>query len=745
MRVGRNDPCPCGSGRKHKHCCGAALAQGPDLPPVAQLNELAELVQRGEAAQAEARALALLERHPASGLLWKLLSVAQLRQGKDALGALTQAAERLPQDPEAHANLAAELRRRGEWQAALASFRRALTLEPRNPDALLEAADIQRVLGKLPEALLLLQWAQPLAPARVEIANNMGNLLLALGRAPEAVQCYRRALELRPAQAQLLANLGNALRASGALDEARECCERALAADPGIALAHNNLGLLHAVRGERAAAVESFRAALSAQPMYPEALFNLGTVLQELGAASDALTAFEQAVAQAPAHAEGHVHLGRALLELRRAPEAAASFRRALELKAALPAALTGLAAALREQRRHDEAESSCRAALAGSPESPEALSLLAEILADRGRFEEAEALLQRALGANPHYVPAYVHLAANRRLRRDDAAWLRGVQQLLQQPLTASERIHLQFALGKYHDDTGDYESAFAAYAAAHALGRKLVPPYDPARTQRLVERSSALARALRELPQPRTERPVFIIGMPRAGTSLVEQILASHPAVFGAGEVRFWDGAYGRLQAAAERGEALAGPLAAVAAEYLALLAGLAPAGALRVSDKMPANFLYAGLIAAALPGARFIHLQRDPLDTCLSIYFQDFLTTAPYAQDLESLADFYAQYLRLMAHWRGALPAGSLFELPYEGLVSDAERWTRRMLDFIDLPWDARCLEFHRSERVVVTASKWQVRQQLHPGALGRWRHYERHLGPLLGLRQAAASAA
>ncbi|MBV8784229.1 MAG: tetratricopeptide repeat protein, partial [Gammaproteobacteria bacterium] len=214
MSVGRNEPCPCGSGRKHKHCCGRALAPRSD----AHFEELVALLQAERVSEAEARATALLEDNPGSGMLWKILSVAQLRQGKDALAALGRAAERLPDDPEAHANLGAELRRRGQWEPALASLRRALTLNPRNPEALLDAAEVQRVLGRLPEALLLLQWAQQLAPQRIELANNAGNVLMALGRPAEAVDSYRRALQLQPGHAQVLANLGNALREAGALE-----------------------------------------------------------------------------------------------------------------------------------------------------------------------------------------------------------------------------------------------------------------------------------------------------------------------------------------------------------------------------------------------------------------------------------------------------------------------------------------------------------------------------------------------
>jgi hypothetical protein len=223
---------------------------------------------------------------------------------------------------------------------------------------------------------------------------------------------------------------------------------------------------------------------------------------------------------------------------------------------------------------------------------------------------------------------------------------------------------------------------------------------------------------------------RPVFIVGMPRSGTTLAEQILASHPAVFGAGELPFW-------------GIALANSLddstthvSSLAHDYRRLLETVST-DALRVIDKMPTNFLALGLIHAALPNARIIHMRRNPIDTCLSIYFQDFETAYSYANDLEDLAHCYGEYRRIMSHWRSVLPQNTILEVPYEGLVEHQELWIRRMLEFIDLPWDPACLNFHQSRRTVSTASSWQVRQPLNNCSVERWRHYEPFLGPLLDL--------
>jgi hypothetical protein len=233
-------------------------------------------------------------------------------------------------------------------------------------------------------------------------------------------------------------------------------------------------------------------------------------------------------------------------------------------------------------------------------------------------------------------------------------------------------------------------------------------------------------------------SERPVFIVGMIRSGTTLAEQILASHRAVFGAGELMFWNSAAAGYHPAAPGGALEARALSDLASQYLRLLKTLA-ADALRAVDKMPGNFLHLGLIHAALPHARIIHMRRHPIDTCLSIYFQHFESFHAYATDLEDLAHYYTEYLRLMTHWRSNLPPGTILDVPYEGLVGDQEAWSRRMLEFIGLPWDPQCIDFHRTERTVITASKWQVRQKLSNSSVNRWRNYEKFIGPLRGLAQ------
>jgi hypothetical protein len=284
-----------------------------------------------------------------------------------------------------------------------------------------------------------------------------------------------------------------------------------------------------------------------------------------------------------------------------------------------------------------------------------------------------------------------------------------------------------------------GDYTQAFANFRRANEL-TKLQRPDN---SRRFTQGVDLIIHA-----HPRewlsggsadanpSERPVFIVGMPRSGTSLAEQILASHPEVFGAGELSFWNGAARTLAASRANGGNDRTALRRLADDYVRSLNRWSP-DARRVVDKMPANFLHLGAIHAALPNARIIHMRRDPLDTCLSIYFQNFGTEHFYASDLDDLAHYYTEYRRVMEHWRSTLPPDGLLEVPYEALVESPEAWSRRMLEFVGLTWDPKCLEFHATPRTVNTFSKWQVRQRISRSSVGRWRNYEKFLGPLLRL--------
>jgi tetratricopeptide (TPR) repeat protein len=691
MKLGRNDPCSCGSGRKYKHCCGhqaAAIPRAPLQGPragarrealtVAQISLLAGHVSAGRHAESERYALELLALDPDSGLVWKVLGLSQWVQGKDALPALERAAELLPQDAEAQTNLGNARRAAGQLEAAVRSHRRALAIDPDYAEA----------------------------------HNNLGSALRELGRLEQAAASYGRAVALRRDFAMAYANLGDTLQRLGRLEDAAEALRRVVALQPDSAMAH----------------------------------CNLGDALRLSWRLNDAAACYRQAVALDRAYAEAYDRLGNVLFFLGEHDEAAASCRRALDIRPDIAEVHSNLGMILMIQGHMAEAEANCRRALELDPRLTGALVMLAELHANKGQFAEAEALLRQAIAIEPDMPEAWAGLARWRKLTSGDESWLAQAQRIVSQPLPPRREVHLRYALGKYCDEMKEYAEAFVHYRRANELTRQHNATYDRAAMTRSVDRiigsyDREFLRRAAASGDP-SDRPILVLGMWRSGTTLAEQILASHPAVFGAGELAFWGNAAARFErllpgdATHGNGDIDASLIGECARDYLALLQSHS-ADARHVTDKMCSNFLHLGLIRAALPNARIIHLQRNPIDTCLSIYFQDFHYGHLYANDLEDLAHYYGEYLRVMQHWRLTLPAGAMLEVPYESLVEDQVGWTRSMLDFIGLPWDARCIDFHRTERAIATVSKWQVRQRISKASVERWRNYEPFIAPLLGL--------
>jgi len=486
-------------------------------------------------------------------------------------------------------------------------------------------------------------------------------------------------------------------------------------------------------------ALPALQKAAELLPEDAEAHGNLGNALRAAGQIQQAAKSHGRALALKPDYAEAHNNLGSVQLDLGRLDEAAASFRRALAINADFALAHSNLATVLTLQNQRMEAEASCRRALEINPRLTAAVVQLAELQADLGRFADAESLMKRAIAIEPNMPEAWAGLVRWRKMARGDS-WLAEAQRILGQRLPPRREVHLRYAMGKYFDDVGDHEQAFTNFRRANELTKIGRPAHDSRLFTRAIDlivhlhTRDWLSRA-RAVSSP-SDRPVFIVGMPRSGTTLAEQILASHPEVFGAGELPFWNSAATTLAASRTDGGNDQNILGRLADDYVKLLSRLSP-DARRVVDKMPANFLHLGAIHAALPDARIIHMRRNPIDTCLSIYFQNFGTEHFYASDLDDLACYYTEYLRLMDHWRYILPASTILEVPYEAFVEAPEAWSRTMVEFIGLPWDPKCLDFQGTTRAVSTFSKWQARQKISKSSVGRWRNYEKFLGPLMRL--------
>ena len=563
------------------------------------------------------------------------------------------------------------------------------------------------------------------------------------------------------------------LQNTGNLAEAEILYVRFLNKNPKHAGAHHNLGLVHLQRNEPAHALPFLYFAVELNPRLAEAHNTLGNALLRLGRKAEAEAVYRRAIETEPRYAVAWANLGNLLLGDNRAVEAEASFARALTLKPDHAGAAMNLAAIMRSGRRFeealvvlekasriappseallnnlgnayrdldrlDDAAKAYQKAAAINPDHAKVWLNLGTAMSHLGRREEGIAALRRAIAVAPRYGDAYMQLVDMSRPGLDDPI-IADMQHYLADPATSAvDRMHLAFALGRVHDANGAFDKAFGYFRQGNQMKRGTLNFSIEGERRFLASLAEVFDKefmATAPSSDISDDTPVFIIGMMRSGTTLMEQILASHPDVESGDELPWipdltlrgapvGDLGYPQSVRAMSRAE-----LTQRGNRYIELMRQRFGAKALRITDKLPGNFLAAGFISLALPGAKIIHMRRNPYDACLSIYATLFAELHYYAYDLAELGEFYTLYDGLMRHWDEVLP-GRILHVSYEDLIARPEPEIRRVLEFCGLPFDARCLDFHQTERRVRTASANQVREKLHDRSIGRWRNYERFL--------------
>lgn len=565
------------------------------------------------------------------------------------------------------------------------------------------------------------------------------------GNLAAAESIYRAILCEEPHSFDALHHLGAVCLQTGRLDEALALLEKAIDRNARSAEVRFNHGLALQMLKRNEEAASSYSEAVRLKPDYAEAYNNLGLVLHELRRGDESIASYDAALSLKPDYVAALVNRGNVLKAINRLEEAIASYDRAIALKPDNASAHNNRGGALRLMKRYDEALSSFDEALRLASNHASAHNNRGAVFQEIGDREQAISAYRSALSINPDFPDAHRNLTLLQNYSQDDPDHANRIEGSLGKPgHSESDKMQLHFALGKIYADCQRADDAFEHYAIANRIGARRAP-YDARAHTALIDRLiTTFSNGMFTNGDSRGDdsvKPVLIVGMPRSGTTLVEQIVSSHPKVAAGGEletIRELESAIDTSTTAEtaypESVTSLAsGAISRFARQYLTALEGIS-GDAERITDKMPRNFLSLGLFRLMFPKGHIIHCRRNPLDTSLSIYFNFFPEGHPYSFDLASIAHYYAEYERIVEHWR-ATEGIDMFEVQYEDLVHDQEKTSRALIDHIGLEWDPRCIEFHKNKRPVSTASSEQVRRPMYATSVDRWKAYEAHLGPLL----------
>ena len=586
--------------------------------------------------------------------------------------------------------------------------------------------------GKVSESLVPSQKSAQIVPQDAEAHNNLGITLQELGRLDEAEASYTQAIALKPDYAEAHSNLGVTLQELGRLDEALASYTQAIALKPDYAEAHSNLGNILKELGRLDEALASYTQAIALKPDYAEAHFNLGNTLKELGRLEEAEVSFTQAIALKPDYAEARSNLGNVLKELGRLEEAEASYTRAIALKPDFAEAHYNLGNTLKELGRLDEALASCRQAIALKPDFAEAHNNLGITLKELGRFDEAAASYSQAIALKPDYAVAHRMLTSMKKFDAQDEQYSKMLELYLNENISEEQRCHINFGLAKACEDLGNFEQAYTHYGAGNVLRKKLLN-YDINQDVELFKQlKSSYPKIEKNSLEPfslaNKITPIFIVGMPRSGTTLVEQIISSHSKVTGAGELSF----VAQFGASIAQGlsDSNTDSLLNFRERYLTKLKNVSNDN-LIVTDKMPQNFRFIGLLAAAFPEAKIVHVKRTPAAVCWANYKKYFTSKSiGYCYGLDDVISYHKLYENLMDFWTNTL-SKRIYNLDYELLTVNQESETRQLIEYVGLDWDENCLSPQNNMRSVATASNLQVRQKVYQGSSEQWKKYEPYL--------------
>ena len=627
----------------------------------------------------------------------------------------------------------------GELEMAVQSFESALEIKSDFADAHYNLGLTFQKLNQLDAAIKSYKDTLSIEPNYIKVHNNLGAIYLELGQMDNAIKSYDNVLIIQPDNAEAHHNLGNALNELGKLDDAIKSYEQALSIQPNYFEVHNNLGSLYYELGQHDQAINSYKQALSINPDSADALNNMGIVYQTLDQFNEAASFYKKAISINPEHPEALNNLGNILKEFGQFDEAIDFYKKALTVNPKFDEAHYNLGIALYKLGKTDKAIDTFKQVLTHNPNFADARNFLGTLFQDLGQVDEAINCYVNALAIEPDNSHFHFNLSQSKHYKPGDTQFTHMQSLISSKDLIESERIRLCFALAKAYEDLGNKAELFKVLNEGNKLHKEEINYSIEKDLNNHYLLRKLFKSSIKESSsyKPLAVRPIFIVGMPRSGTTLVEQIISSHHKVHGAGELPTLDSLIAPiLNSYLSNNNVLSEEnFLSLRQEYsYRHLSNLNNTESI-ITDKMPTNFENIGFILKAFPEAKIIHLKRNAMAVCWSIYKRSFSNkNLGFAYDMRDLAQFYNSYSKLMDFWHELFP-NQIYDISYEDLTTNQEEETRNLLDYCELDWDESCLNFYTNKRAVKTASSLQVKEPIYQGSSEVWKKYETQLKLLI----------
>ena len=703
-------------------------------PPQAAVDQIIGLYNQGQLEQTVSLSESLAKQYPNALILYDILGAAYigLKNVDKTIESYQKALRLNPNHTDAYNNMGMALYDQGRFDEAVESYQKAVKLEPSFADAHYNLGNALKQTGDLKKAIESYRVSLTINPNDAEVLLNYGNALKNYGDFEQAIEIYAQALKIDPNSAAAQTNMDNTIEEKTEIEKHVADYASIAKLEMGSAEIVSYTGTLLMARGYLDAAIDSYKQATKIKPDFAEAYYNMGNALKDKGELDAAIDSYKQATKIKPDFAEAYYNMGNALKDKGELDAAIDSYKQAIKIKPDSAAAYSNMGVALTNKGDVDEAIDSYKQAIKIKPDYAEAYCNLGNAQKDKNDLEAAIDSYKQAIKIKPNYPEAHLNLSFLKKYESLDEQIIQMKSLHDDHKIESAQRCYLCFALAKASEDLGNFEEAFKHLKEGNAIRKKILS-YDIKIDQAFFNtiKKTDLANdqnTLASTNEAVETKPIFILGMPRSGTTLIEQIVSSHSKVTGAGELGFIKKFGFKMVVGAKQINKT--NLLRFRQQYLNSVKDLA-GGCPFIIDKMPENFKYIGLICRAFPDSKIIHLKRDAAATCWSNFKHYFPAKGlGYCFDLDDVVKYYQMYEGLMRFWNDRY-ADRIYNLDYEKLTLNQEIETKRLISQLDLDWQEACMSPQENKRIIKTASLQQVRQKVYKDSSQQWRKFEPYL--------------